>query len=113
MKLDYSKIGRNIRSKRNKLKISQADLAHLVDITPQHMSHIECNKTKLSLSVLVSISDALSTDINILLGSNVRKAESSALAAELSKILNNATSSELRLCITLCRDVIEHSSDSQ
>ena len=104
MQLNYYEIGRNIRIKRHEEGLKQAQLAEKSGVTAQHISHIECSKTKLSLGVLVSIANALSTDVNILLGSNVRKTEIFALEAELSSVLKDATPDILKLCILLCRE---------
>jgi len=107
MELDYSEIGKNIRTERNRQKMKQAELAERIGVTSQHISHIECQKTKLSLSVLVAISNTLSVDINLLLGSNVEENEIPALEAELSYVLEGAMPSTLKLCIELCKDVMK------
>lgn len=35
----------------NRKHLKQAELAELVDVSAQHISHVECGKTKLSLPV--------------------------------------------------------------
>lgn len=62
--MDYYKIGQQIRKFRKAQGLSQEQLAEFVDISTPHMSHIETGNTKLSLPVLVSISQTLhvSTD---------------------------------------------------
>ena len=67
MILDYEEIGRNIRKYRIALKLKQKDLAEKINMTEQHVSHIENATTKLSLPTLVAIANALSIDCNSLL----------------------------------------------
>lgn len=53
MTVDYSEIGNNIRDYRNKRKMKQLQLAELAGVTDQHISHIECGRTKVSLPTLL------------------------------------------------------------
>lgn len=62
--LDYKEIGHNIRRYRKSCKLKQKDLAEKVNLTEQHISHIENGSTKLSLPTLVAIANALSIDCN-------------------------------------------------
>ena len=57
--IDYKVIGKNIRKYRQLADKSQAQLAEAIDISVTHMSHIETGSTKLSLPVLVAISENL------------------------------------------------------
>ena len=47
MELDYKAIGQNIREHRRKSGLNQKELAELVNLSPQHISHIETGHTKL------------------------------------------------------------------
>mgnify|MGYP001777730239 FL=1 len=40
MELDYKAIGQNIREHRRKSGLNQKELAELVNLSPQHISHI-------------------------------------------------------------------------
>ncbi|MDE7212735.1 MAG: helix-turn-helix transcriptional regulator [Lachnospiraceae bacterium] len=69
MEIDYKAIGVRVKRLRKEQKLSQEKLAELVDISVPHMSNIETGKTKLSMQVLVDISNALSaTPDELLLG---------------------------------------------
>lgn len=57
--MDYVGIGKRIREHRKRLKLSQEELAEMVNISTVHMSHIETGYTKLSLPVLVDLACAL------------------------------------------------------
>ena len=65
--LDYYKIGQRIRKFRKAQGLSQDQLAEAANISTPHMSHIETGNTKLSLPVLVNISQKLHTSVDDLL----------------------------------------------
>ncbi len=65
--MDYYKIGQRIRKFRKANKLSQEQLAEKTGISITHLSHIETGNTKLSLPVLVSISEVLSVQTDELL----------------------------------------------
>lgn len=64
--LNYQEIGRNIRAQRMQHGLKQTELAQMINVTPQHISHIETARSQPSLSTLVAISNALSVGIHVL-----------------------------------------------
>ena len=70
--LDYKEIGNNIRYYRQRAGLKQNQLSDIIDVSPQHISHIESG-VKLSLPVLVKIANALNVDTDCLLGKNLKK----------------------------------------
>lgn len=105
MELDYMEIGRNIRSCRREKGLKQKDLAEMVRVSDQHMSHIENGSTQLSLPTLIAVANALEIDCNTLLGQNLGKAQRVILRQELAEILDRVGGDEkkLRLRVNLCR----------
>ena len=67
MKLNYDHIGKRIREKRVEIKMSQATLAELADISPQYISHIETGRKKASLGVIANVAVVLDTSVDYLL----------------------------------------------
>lgn len=65
--LDYVAIGKRIRAARKRRKWSIDKLALLSNISRPHMGHIETGATKLSLSALVAIANALEVTADELL----------------------------------------------
>lgn len=65
--MNYYAIGQRIRKFRKAQRLSQEQLAEQTGISTTHMSHIETGNTKLSLPVLVSISQVLHTRADDLL----------------------------------------------
>lgn len=61
--IDYQEIGNNIKICRIRCNLKQAELAEMVGVTSQHISHVERCQTKPSLTLLVDISTALRASI--------------------------------------------------
>lgn len=65
--IDYIKIGQRIKTARLEKGLSQADLGALVGCSNNHMSHIEIGQTKVSLSMLLKISNVLEKNLDFFL----------------------------------------------
>lgn len=94
--MDYYAIGQRIRARRKVLGLSQEQLAELVDISVTHMSHIETGNTKLSLPVLVALSQALHCTTDALLFDADRLQHKDVLA-EITALLQSCTAQEAYL----------------
>lgn len=105
MIVDYELLGRNIKYYRGKKRMKQSQLAELVDVSPPHISHIECSKTKVSLSVLLTIAQVLDTDIYTLVG---LENPTSQIDAELMEILKDTTPEKRKECLEICRAAIKY-----
>lgn len=68
---DYKEIGHNIRISRKQCGINQRELADMVNVSPQHISHIEAGQP-VSLPVLINISNALNVSLDQLVGKNCK-----------------------------------------
>lgn len=66
-KLDYEILGLQVKALRQKKALTQDSLAEMVHCFPSHISNIENNHTKVSLSTLLAIANALDTSIDYLL----------------------------------------------
>lgn len=102
--MDYYEIGQRIRKYRKAHGFSQEELAERVNISTPHMSHIETGNTKLSLSVLVSLSEALEVDTDKLLFST-KRANKSAYTEEILNLLEDCTPQQLAIIIDVLRAV--------
>ena len=90
MALNYTIIGENIKRTRKEQNLTQEKLAEIVDKCPCYISYIETGKKKLSLEVLVDISNALRVSADELLSFNIlsrnRKASKFSFMSEKHKI---------------------------
>lgn len=70
--MDYVLLGQRIRAARIAAGLTQEELAELVDLTSQHISHTEVASTKISLPALVKIANALHTSVDKLLFDSIQ-----------------------------------------
>ena len=99
--MNYSKIGEKIKKYRKAKGYSQESLAEKVGISVTHMSHIETGNTKLSLPVLVALSDALDVQTDDLLRDGIRGRE--IAIHELDDILSSCTDQQIRILLDLIK----------
>ena len=76
MGMDYVLLGRRIRAARLNAGMSQEQLAEIVGLNSQHISHTEVASTKISLPALVKIANALHTSVDRLLSDSVHDSKS-------------------------------------
>lgn len=108
MDLDYLEIGRNIRTHRQRIGMKQKDLAEIINVSDQHISHIETGRTKLSLSSLVAISNALQVDCNTLLGTTLTAAKKTVLLQKLTDLTAMMDEKKLGLIVEFCSLLVEY-----
>ena len=83
MKLDYKMIGKRIRKRRRKNKLTQEQLAEKTERSPAFIGHIERGTRGMSLETLCEIALALNCPTDEILGLPLLKADSNASAREL------------------------------
>ncbi|MCL2398664.1 MAG: helix-turn-helix transcriptional regulator, partial [Defluviitaleaceae bacterium] len=66
-KLDTT-IGENIRNQRIAYRLTQEELAHVLDINPKYISHIECGRRGLTTNHLIKIAWIFGVPIEVLTG---------------------------------------------
>lgn len=94
--MDYYEIGQRIRRLRKAQGLSQEQLAERIGISTTHMSHIETGNTKLSLPVLVNISQILHATTDELLFEDCTNQKQIALA-EISAVLEGCTPQQAKI----------------
>ncbi len=102
MEINYAEIGRNIREHRCRRGMKQKELAERINVSDQHISHIENGHTKLSLVTLVAICNVLEVDCNTLLGASLTGARRNALQNRLIEAITSMETGELRLLSDFC-----------
>lgn len=65
--LDFALIGQRIKEVRCEKRLTQEYLANVTGVNVSHISNIETNKVKVSLTLLVGISNALGVTLDYLL----------------------------------------------
>ena len=92
--LEYKLLGERIRAARLTKGLSQEQLAEIVGLTSQHISHTEVASTKISLPALVKIANALNTSIDKLLKDNLYDSKP-YLLDDFQELFNDCDSDEV------------------
>lgn len=86
--VDFSHIGKRIRDIRIEKRLTQEDIADYADVNVSHISNIENNKVKISLTLLIKVCNALGVSLDFLL-QNEYSNPSSGIETELIHILKD------------------------
>jgi len=102
MELDYVFLGLRIRQFRIAAGLTQSALAEIVGIEPSNISHIERAVSKVGLSTLVKIANALNCTVNDLLCDSLPR-ERLAFDNEIARLIQDCSPKEIRLISDLIR----------
>lgn len=102
MELDYKAIGKRIKIARIKSELTQERLAEKVNISPTHMSNIETGTTRVSLTTIVSLANALSVTVDNLLCDSVINSRVH-FETDIASLLDDCDEYEIRII----KDVIQ------
>lgn len=67
IELDFKKIGMRIQKLRNERKMTQAELAEMIDTNQKHLSRIEGGYHRCTLDAIVAIAKALDVSVDHLI----------------------------------------------
>ena len=96
MELDYVAIGKRIKIARIRANMTQERVAEIVGLSPSHMSNIETGSTKVSLTSIVNIANALSVTVDDLLCDNVIHARGQ-YERDIQVLLDSCDDYEIRM----------------
>lgn len=103
--LDFVFIGQRIREIRNEKMLTQEYIANAVNVSVSHISNIETNKVKVSLTLLVNICNVLNTTVDYILENEYQR-PNSAIEHELFHIFRDMDKKDqetlLRIAKVLC-----------
>lgn len=100
--LDFEFIGKRIRTIRLQKNLTQEYIAETVGVNVSHISNIELNKVKVSLTLLVQICNALDTSIDYIL-ENEYCTSFSVLETELLNTFNNLSSEKKEILLKIAK----------
>lgn len=101
MTLNYTIIGKNIKKARKRMKITQEQLAEIIDKNPSFISYIETGKKSFSIETLVDIANALHVSSDELLSFNIEYPN--RIKDEFSSILEKCTTYEKKVITDMAR----------
>ncbi|MCX7748815.1 MAG: helix-turn-helix transcriptional regulator [Clostridia bacterium] len=105
IELDYKKIGVRIKQERLNRSISQEKLAELINMSKEHVSHIECGTTKLSLPTLVKLCNALEITPDLILLDSIYKSKE-YLKDEFANIIKGCNELDMRLILDVAKAIV-------
>lgn len=97
-------LGDTIRQARIDNKLTQEQLAELVQITPTHLKHIESEHRKPSIDVLFALAETLHFSLDALFITDGSK-EHSRRKNELQLLINTCSDNELDVLIAALREL--------
>lgn len=77
--IDYIELGKTIKTIRSRNNLTQENLAELTNMSTTHISNIENGKTKVSLSAINSISNALDYTIDELIHGDIYNSKNKSI----------------------------------
>lgn len=98
MKKLYQDIGKRIAKLRKENKMTQSQLAEILDISVKHVSEIERGITCLSLEKLNLLCDILSTNMDyIIRGIDTRKHDEQSVPSYIVELFNSGDKEHIQL----------------
>ena len=96
MELDYKAIGKRIKIARIKADMKQEHLEERAKLSPTHFSNVETGTTKVSLSALVSLANALGVTADDLLCDSLIHARVQ-FEQDIAELLEDCDDYEIRM----------------
>ena len=102
--LDFSFIGKRLREIRKYKNLTQEQLAEGVGVNVSHISNIENNRVKVSLTLLVKMCNALGVSVDYLL-MNEYFSPNTALETELYNAVKGMTREKKELLLKIAKAI--------
>lgn len=100
--LDFGRIGQRIKEVRISKHLTQEYLSYETDVNISHISNIENNRVKVSLTLLVAICNALDVTVDYILENEyVRK--NSAIESELANTIHSLSLSKQKQLLRIAK----------
>ncbi len=118
MPIEYKVIGRHIRAARNRLKMTQEDVAEAINMSSAHFGKVERGERPINLNRLSQLATLLQAPLETLVegsainedGSTITLPEnvaSESFSSAMADIAKGCSEPSLRLMLRLCADVAE------
>ena len=99
---DYEKLGSRVRELRIQMGLTQAQVAHALNVTPGYISNVENNRTAMSLRVLIYYARLMDISLDSLIGRIDSDYRGTALDREILEVLSTMDNDKkLKLMRTL------------
>ena len=106
MEPDYKALGKRTKIARINADMTQDRLSTMLEMSPSHMSNIETGSTRISLTALVSIANALGVTVDDLLYDSIVHARPQ-LERDIQQIVDSCDDYELRVVKDVTQSVVD------
>ncbi len=100
--LDFAFIGQRIREARNDRHLTQEYIADVTGVNVSHISNIETNKVKVSLTLLVQICNALGVTLDYILENEYHNPDS-VIEKELFNVMKGMQKEKQETLLRIAR----------
>ena len=108
--MDYEKLGKRIREERNKVKLTQAQLAEMVDISDTYMGAIERGERGVTLDTLVRIANRLGVTIDYLMSDSVSDSDSNIIE-QIKQIMDGQPIERKQMAVNVLKSIFQYFSE--
>lgn len=105
--MDYKRLGRRIREERQRLHLTQAQLAEAIDISDTYMGAIERGERSLTLDTLVRLVNRLGVTVDYMLADSVTDTDQNILE-QFKQIIYNQPLERKQLAVKVLRTIFSH-----
>lgn len=86
--IDYENLGSRMKELRIQMKLTQAEVARALNVTPGYISNVENNRTAMSLRILIYYAKLLGISLDSLIGRIDSEYRETALDRELNDLIH-------------------------
>ena len=105
--MDYKRLGKRIREERQRLNLTQAQLAEDIDISDTYMGAIERGERSLTLDTLVKLVNRLGVSVDYMLSDSVRDSNANIINQFL-QITDCQPLERKQMAINVLRTIFSH-----
>ncbi len=105
--MDYKRLGKRIREERQRLNLTQAQLAESVDISDTYMGAIERGERSLTLDTLVRLVNRLGVTVDYMLSDSVSDNDSNILN-QFKQIIDRQPLERKQMAVNVLRTIFSY-----
>ena len=105
--MDYKRLGKRIREERQRLNLTQAQLAEAIDISDTYMGAIERGERSLTLDTLVRLVNRLGVTVDYMLSDSVPNNDSNIME-QFKQIIDCQPLERKQMAINVLRTIFSY-----
>ncbi len=109
--MNYKRLGKRIREERQRLGLTQAQLAESIDISDTYMGAIERGERSLTLDTLVRLVNRLGVTVDYMLSDSVSDNDSNIMN-QFKQIIDRQPLERKQMAINVLRTIFSYFEDS-